>query len=226
MITFYDIASTVFVELQTIPYKTEWIEWSDIESVCKRMGIPPSTKKADGSDFYTLPAIYDPSTNTGVSDSLVIAAYLDKTYPNKPTLLPAGTEALHAAFVDAFVSKMGSFRLFLSVMLKRLSPSTVDFFISSRPAILGRPFLGIIPVGDELQAEWKNLEASLSTVDGWYQRNGGGPFIMGDKPTFADFVVGGLLGLGKALSDDIPEWKDVLEWNDRRWKKLWRNTRM
>ncbi|TFK39658.1 hypothetical protein BDQ12DRAFT_63644 [Crucibulum laeve] len=235
MITFYDFASSVpgvtmsintwktrySLNYKQIPYKTEWIEVSDIERVCKKAGIPPSSKKADGSDFYTLPAIYDASTNTGVSDSLVIAAYLDKTYPDKPTLLPAGTEALHAAFVDAFMSKMGSsWRYFTPNILKLMTPSSAESFISARSAALGKPFLDTLLVGAEREAEWKNIEACLTTVDGWYQKNGGGLFIMGDTPSFSDFVVGGLLGLGKAISSDMPEWSFVLEWNDGRWRKL------
>lgn len=44
--------------------------------------------------MYTLPAIYDPSTGTGVADSFEIARYLDKQYPTTPTVIPAGTEAL------------------------------------------------------------------------------------------------------------------------------------
>ncbi|TFK35055.1 hypothetical protein BDQ12DRAFT_737787 [Crucibulum laeve] len=236
MITFYDFASTLpgitfnpntwktrySLNYKQIPYKTEWLEKnSDIESVYKKMGIPPSAKKLDGSDLCTLPAIYDHSTNTGVSDSLAIAAYLDKTYPDRPTLLPAGTEALQAAFVDAFSSKLGSsFRLFLPTVLEILTPSSADSYIRSRPAVIGKPLLDTLPVGAERDTEWNNLKAGLSDIDGWYQKNGEGPFIMGDTPSFADFVVGGLLGFGNATANYIPEWKDVLEWNGGRWKKL------
>ncbi|TFK32249.1 hypothetical protein BDQ12DRAFT_739525 [Crucibulum laeve] len=235
MITFYDFASTLpgitfnpntwktrySLNYKQIPYKTEWLEYSEIESVYKKLGIAPSAKKPDGSDFYTLPAIYDTSTNTGVSESLAIAAYLDKAYPAKPMLLPVGTEALQAAFVDAFSSKFGtSFRLFIPPVLEILHPSSVDFFIRSRTAAIGKPFLDTLPVGAEREAELKKFEAGLSAVDGWYQKNGGGPFIMGDTPSFADFVVGGFLGCGNAMANHIPEWNDVLERDDGRWKKL------
>ncbi|TFK33647.1 hypothetical protein BDQ12DRAFT_766301 [Crucibulum laeve] len=235
MITFYDLATILpetTVSINTwktryslnykqIPYKTEWVEGPDVESVCKKMGIPPSSKRPDGSDFYSLPAIYDDSTNTGVSDSLVIAAYLDKTYPDKPTLIPTGTEALHAAFVDAFMSKTGLFfGHFAPSALKLMYPSTADHFIRSWSSLLGKPFFDIVPVGAEREAGWKQIEADLTAVDGWYQKNGGGPFIMGDTPSFADFIVGGLLGLGNAVSHDNPEWSSVLEWNNGRWRKL------
>ncbi|TFK33644.1 hypothetical protein BDQ12DRAFT_405591 [Crucibulum laeve] len=235
MITFYDLASIVpgtaysintwktrySLNYKQIPYKTEWVEGPDIEMVCKKIGIPPSSKRPDGSDFYSLPAIYDDSTNTAISDSLNIAVYLDKTYPGTPTLIPAGTEALHAAFVVAFMSTIWPFfNYFGRADLKLMSPATADHFIRSWSSLFGKPFLESLPVGAEREAEWKKFEAGLTVVDGWYQKNGGGLFIVGDKPSFADFIVGGLLGLGNAISHDNPEWSSLLEWNDGRWRKL------
>ncbi|TFK35751.1 hypothetical protein BDQ12DRAFT_725790 [Crucibulum laeve] len=236
MITFYDFASTVpgktvnpntwktrySLNYKQLPYKTEWVEYTEeIERVCKKMGIPPTTKRPDGSDVYTLPAIYDDSTKTGVADSLLIAAYLDKTYPDTPKLFPDGTEALQTAFNDAFMSKFGSsWLLLVPVILKVLLPSNVDFFVRARSAALGKPLLDILPVGEEREVQWKNLKAALSTVDMWYQKNGGGPFIMGDTPSFADFIVGGFLSIVKAAGHNIPEWKELLEGDNGRWKKL------
>ncbi|TFK35754.1 hypothetical protein BDQ12DRAFT_687874 [Crucibulum laeve] len=238
MITFYDFASTVpgktfnpntwktrySLNYKQLPYKTEWVEFSEeIEKVCKKMGIPPTSKRPDGSGAYTLPAIYDDSTKTGVADSLLIAAYLDKTYPDTPKLLPAGTEALQTAFVDAFMSKFGSsWQLSIPLLLKLLLPSNVDFYVRTRSAALGKPLLDILPVGEEREAQWKSLKAGLSVVDAWYQKNGGGPFIMGNTPSFADFVVGGFFSFVKAGVQNVPEpeWKEVLEGDNGRWKKL------
>ncbi|TFK35746.1 hypothetical protein BDQ12DRAFT_306781 [Crucibulum laeve] len=236
MITFYDFASTVpgktfnpntwktrySLNYKQLPYKTEWVEYNEeIERVCKKMGIPPTSKRQDGSDVYTLPAIYDDSTKTGVADSLLIAAYLDKTYPNTPKLFPVGTEALQTAFVDALRSKLGSsWLLLVPVILKLLLPSNVDFFVRARSAELGKPLLDLLAVGEEQEAQWKNLKAALSTMDAWYQKNGGGPFIMGYTPSFADFVVGGFLSFARAAGKNIPEWRDLLESDNGRWKKL------
>ncbi|KAI0682851.1 hypothetical protein BC835DRAFT_807562, partial [Cytidiella melzeri] len=45
-----------------IPYRTEWVEYPDIEPLCKKIGGSATAKKEDGRDHYTLPMIYDPST--------------------------------------------------------------------------------------------------------------------------------------------------------------------
>lgn len=63
-----------------IPYKTEWLEYPDIEGKLKELGISLTSIKQDGQPFYPLPAIFDPNTSTGIADSYSIARYLDKTY--------------------------------------------------------------------------------------------------------------------------------------------------
>ncbi|THU85865.1 hypothetical protein K435DRAFT_684748 [Dendrothele bispora CBS 962.96] len=51
--------------------------------------------------LYTLPAIYDPSTKTGLTESFAIAKYLDEKYPEKLILVPKGTKVLRKAHVNA-----------------------------------------------------------------------------------------------------------------------------
>ncbi|TFK32250.1 hypothetical protein BDQ12DRAFT_692832 [Crucibulum laeve] len=231
MITFYDFASKLSEETfhplawktrytlnyKGMPYKTEWVEYPHIEGICKKMGIPPTTKWPDGSDRYTLPAIYDSSTGTGVADSLLIAAYLDKTYPDTPKVLPSGTAALQDAFVDAFMSKLGSAqKIFFPIMLKLINTPSTDYVL----AAVKRASQDALLVKEDPEADWKSLKDGFSALDGWYQKNGGGPFIMGDTPSFGDFAVGGFLAFGKCAKDDIPEWENVSQWNDGRWKKL------
>ncbi|THU86510.1 hypothetical protein K435DRAFT_868230 [Dendrothele bispora CBS 962.96] len=76
-----------------IPYKAVWVEYPDIENTLKDLGIAASATKSDGkTPHYTLPAIYDPATKTGLTESLAIAKYLDEKYPDKPILMPKGTE--------------------------------------------------------------------------------------------------------------------------------------
>jgi len=66
-------------QFQGIPYTTEWVDCLDIGSLCKNLGIPPTSKNADGSDRYTLPDVHDPSAAVYISDSILIAEYLEKT---------------------------------------------------------------------------------------------------------------------------------------------------
>jgi hypothetical protein len=51
----------------------------------------------------------------------------------------------------------------------------------------GVPWEDIAP--KDRKAAWKGLEEQMSFVDAWYAENGSDAiWIMGDKPTFIDFV--------------------------------------
>lgn len=76
-----------------------------------RIGAKPTTTKPDRSPKYTLPVIYNPSTKLVISDSIVIAKYLEKQYPDMTKLFLGESNRLIAAFLDAFQTTV-SFNIF------------------------------------------------------------------------------------------------------------------
>lgn len=204
-----------------IPYKTEWTEYNDIEKIAKEKGIPPSggINPETGGPYYTLPAIVDESTRTALSDSFRIAEYLDKAYPDTPKVIIPGTESLQAAFI-------GAFRPHLKAMWQFVLPATLDmidnpeskeYFYRTRSSRFGKDLKTMKPTGDAWQAGLDELRDGLDNIDQWLLRSGG-PYVMGDTTSFADFVLGGCLKwMQVALQKDSKEWKQISSWNDGRW---------
>jgi hypothetical protein len=92
-----------------IPYKTVWVGLADVQTASKKIGSTPTTTYADGTPRYTLPTIYDPNTDRVVTDSVAIAQYLDKQYPEHP-LFPNGTADVQVAFAGTALSLIGAVR--------------------------------------------------------------------------------------------------------------------
>ncbi|CAA7271308.1 unnamed protein product [Cyclocybe aegerita] len=208
-----------------IPYKTEWVEYPDIEPLCKKLGIAPTGQKEDGSgrDHYTLPAIYDPSTGSYVSDSFAIAEYLDKTYPDTPKLFPNDTTALQAVFTEVFRAKLAPLWAFiLPSICTILNPRSEEYFRRTREATFGKALEELLPKGEVAVAEWAKYRDALTEVDKWYAKNGGkGPYLLGETFSWGDLVVAGYtVWLRIIWGEDSPKWKDVESWNGGRWKTL------
>ncbi len=86
--------------MKKLPYQTIFLELPDIEPLAKQIGAAPTGTRRDGvTPLYTVPIIHDHATGAVVSESAAIAAYLDRTYPSGPTLVPAGPREF---CVDAF----------------------------------------------------------------------------------------------------------------------------
>lgn len=208
-------------------HKTEWVEYPDIEALCKKIGADSTTTHADGSPYYTLPAIFDPNTSTGVADSAAIVRYLDKTYPETPRLIYPETDALQRVFDFAFegliVPKLGVFMIPLSN--SQLNPSSEAYFRRTREAKSGKKLEEWSPAGSELQREhWAALEAALGKLAGFYASGQDGQetvFVMGDRVSYADFIVAGwLVWARRVLGPTSAEWKTIASWHDGKWEKL------
>ncbi|KAH9480873.1 Glutathione S-transferase-like protein ustS [Psilocybe cubensis] len=197
-----------------IPYTTHWIEFPDIEPTFKKLGVPPSSTQPDGSPYYTVPTIYDPSTGVYVSDSILIADYLDKTYPDKPLLFPSGTFGIQSAFNDGFFYH-----------IKAVVPAMIPTILSNLHDVSSTYMVnkhGSLPPKPTFEDYWHSFKQGLDQIDTWYARNGDkGTFLFGDSPSWADIVVASVLVYVKIVFGEASrEWREVESWNNGRWKEL------
>ncbi|TFK35272.1 hypothetical protein BDQ12DRAFT_635314 [Crucibulum laeve] len=236
MIILYDISSLLpekawspstwktryCLNYKRIPYRTEWIEFCDIEPTCISLGIAPAGVRYE-KPHYTFPVIHDTSNGFCLADSAAIAEYLDEKYPDTPAVFPRGTAALQHAFLSAHsITLQPLWCFFLPVVPTKLSSESREYYIRKHSAGWGKSLLDIGPTGDERVQEWRKVKQGFDVVDGWLQKNGNkGTFIMGELPIFVDFVVGGFLTFLRSIfGEESEEWRDIISWHDGRWERF------
>jgi len=204
-----------------ISYKVVWVEYPDIEPTMKKLGIAPTDTRPDGSPYYSLPAIWDPATKRGISESRLIAQYLDETYPDQPLLFPPGTSIVQGPWNDLIYFPMLA-PLFLFVLPRTtwiLNPRSEEYFRKTKSAV---KMEDLYPAGEKKDIEWKKVETGFDRMNQWFGKEDG--FVMGgsETVTFADFVLGGyLIWLKSVFGPESDEWKDISEkWNGGRWGRF------
>lgn len=203
-----------------VPFKTEWIEYPDIEGKMKEIGAAATGSWKDGRPQWTLPVIKDDSTGKVVSDSLAIAVYLDETYPNLPTLLPFGASAPAAIYEDYFTSTAFSsvLLLLLAESNGKLNPASEAYFRRTREASYGQKIEEFAPPGPKREAAWAGFKAGLTTLSA---KLGSKPFFFGETLSYADLeLVSYLLWMKVVVGPENPEWKAVESWDGGKWAKL------
>lgn len=214
-------SSRYILNFKGISYKIVAAEYYDIETTLKAVGMKPSGKRKDGSDLYTVPSIVDTNTGAKVSDSIKIAVYLEETYPNTPSIFPHNTAALHQAFFAYFNTSIAPiWSTILPIIPRILEDKAKEWYIELRSKTLGKPLAEANPVGEEREELFKNMREVFTTFDVFYSKNGGGEFIMGDTPGFADFMIGGVIQGLKVWGEESEEWKDFGTWDEGRWIQL------
>lgn len=210
-----------------LPYRTEWVEYPDVEAAAKKIGAKPCGTRSNGDPLYTVPMIYDPSTKAIVADSFEIALYLDKTYPDTPKLFPPGSHALIAAFLPSLTSNVNSL-LFQGVILSAchyLNDRSSTWFRCKYETAFGKKLEDFAPPGEVGDQTWKNIEEGYSKLASWLDKNERcdkgslyPPFVMGDTPSFADVMIAsGLRWAKTVLGEDSERWKQMREWDSGRW---------
>ncbi|KAF8878310.1 hypothetical protein BD779DRAFT_1554797 [Infundibulicybe gibba] len=186
VITFYDIPSTIpgnawspntwrirfALNYKGLAYKTEWVEFPDIEPLCKKIGAPPTSTKPTGEPHYTLPVIFDPRTQRAIADSVVIAEYLDTQYPETPALFPKGTHALQYAFMDAYIPALDPvWEFVVPQVCVRIRPGSEPYFRRTREKRFGMKLEALVPTGAARTEKLAQLEAGFGKYLGWVAYN-------------------------------------------------------
>lgn len=214
-------------------YRTTWIPLPDVAATRKKLGVPTCRKHADGTDFLTLPILYDPTAasstqqeGTFVGDSFDIAIHLHSKHSSadggRPPLFPPNSLALHRAFnahVDALFSLNG---VQLAGYYMPLDPATAEASRAdfARCAGVSRwEDLEIPPGSEEREKKLAAFEAALgSGLAAWFVRRDEGPFLEGRTPMYADLIVGGWLQMMRTC---LPEWTELRGWHGGLWGRLY-----
>ena len=201
-------------------YKTEWVEFPDVEILCKRIGASPTEKKADGRDHYTLPVIYDPHTKTVISDSLAITKYLDTTYPDTPALLPEGTHAFQNITYQLMrlTVMLPIMKIIISRVPQLLDSPSQEYFRKTREAAFGRRL-------EDMSGEdhWVALENGLEKFKVCLEENEKGKNILlgDDRITYADVQLAAVfVWMRTVCGDDSEDWKRFSDLHGGKWAKF------
>ncbi|KAG2047780.1 hypothetical protein BDR06DRAFT_963587 [Suillus hirtellus] len=194
-----------------LPFVTVWVEYSDISIAMKAIGAKPN-KRPDGTDVYPVPVLSDPNTGTLITDSLEIASYLEKTYPEKP-IFPNNSESLIREFDSAHIKLIiPAVKSIFVRSTEILSPTSAKFFIKVRSMDVPLPW------DANYDEDWALLEKGHNTAYEWYQKTDG-KWFMGDTFSYADIIVAcWLLWFKRVLKED--EWVRISSWNGGKWAQV------
>ncbi|KAL0564382.1 hypothetical protein V5O48_017663 [Marasmius crinis-equi] len=230
MITVYDMGPSKFpqeigasphvrkviftLNYKSIPYKIEPIHFDKVEAAAKSIGAPPTTTKPDGTPKWTIPFIHDSSTGKTISDSLLIAQYLDETYPDTPRVVPEGTRVLQSVFVQAVETKM---YVLLPALMGKYEEYAPKELIEARKKQYGHIIAPQLTPEQVLEL-WNKTKATFDELDASYGEN---EFVTGEKPVFADLALAAQLSIVRIMfGEESKEWKVVSGWNKGRVGRL------
>jgi glutathione S-transferase len=234
------------LNFKAVPFTTTWVQMPDITKVRSGLNIPPVRKFADGTDFYTLPIIQDPTTGALVGDSFDIAIYLQKTYPDAgagdlfPALDALGdwvlakehsilvplTEArgdgLWPDYAQFNVNVDAAFTLHVGLTVQGFpfDPATAE---ASKAEFVRRA--GVARFEDfELKGEarekvkesFKEMLGGLAVL---YKRDPSGPFLLGQRASYADMIIGAWWRMFYGTLE-AKEFDEITGWHDGVFRQL------
>lgn len=234
------------LNMRGLPYRTVWVDFADITPHCISIGAEPTqftTFLGDNSKrpLYTFPVIHDPATGATVSDSFKIIRYLDMTYPlhrhpkipavlgdSKLSFVPEGTEVLQVVFDELWFEKV-VMKLYPGFLLHFADQCTSararEKFRRSREEVIGVKLEAICPNAEARAQHWKNTLEGLKLVAGWLDTRmskveGRRRFVMGEKFSWADLVIGNTFLMVRRLWGESAEWMELMEVDGGRWKDI------
>ncbi|KAM0268522.1 hypothetical protein ACHAQH_009974 [Verticillium albo-atrum] len=226
------------LNFKSLPHTVTWVPLPDIVNLRTTLKVAPTRKFADGTDFFTLPIIEDPSTGATIGDSLDIAVYLQQTYPSSGAgdLFPEQKldyefnpeHGLLVPLSDVRESPYPAYAKFNvhidGVFTAHTQLTTVGFPFDpaneeATKAIFvdrAKPYLSkwedFALEGEARAKMMESFDKALGGLAEMFVRDSSGPFLLGTKASYADFIVGSWLRMFEVT---LPqgEWEQVKGWH-------------
>jgi glutathione S-transferase len=150
-----------------------------------------------------------------IADSWAIAAYLEETYPNRPSLFGGPGGLAVTRFVNAWTDRVmgpGIAALIICDILERLDEGDKPYFRASREKAFGKTLEDVMADRDARVVSFRQALEPLRTV------LRAQPFVGGDAPAYGDYIPFGNLQWARCISpfplltadDPILAWRDRL----------------
>ncbi|CAG7565961.1 unnamed protein product [Fusarium equiseti] len=190
----------LLLNFKGLDYKTEWLEYPQIK---ERLSGHVSPNEQDPE--FTLPAIQMPD-GTYVMDSYKIVDLIEAKYPEPSVHLNNPMQSRLRASMVKFMTQMTP--IYVPGVAKNiLGDKSVDFFLATRQEDVGMP---LFEYGE------KNSPGALDRAEPFareitelLKENSSGPYFLGDRVSYTDFIWGGILLFFQCLGDK--EFQEVLE---------------
>jgi glutathione S-transferase len=133
-----------------------------------------------------------------VHDSSVIADYLEEHYPDRPTLFPGVASRGLTKFVQNWTETILQVWLIRFVLLdiwKHIGPADQAYFRESREPRFGATLEDVVK---DRESQLPGFRANLDPLRRTIERQ---PYICGDAPAYADYIVFGAFQWARAVSD-------------------------
>jgi glutathione S-transferase len=165
-------------------------------------GIPPNDSKAPGyfAD-YSSPAIQF-ADGSKMQDSWPIAHELEKRYPSPSLHLD---DPIVVQVRDHIPEMMGPLRgVFIpKVPVVLLNKRSADYFNETREKAFGMP-LSEVEKQLATDEQWEKARVPAEKAGEWLRKNGG-PFFLGEKVSYADFILVGMMTMMQRIDQGLFE---------------------
>lgn len=150
-------------------------------------------------------------------DSVPISQFIESIYPEPP--VPLTSELGHEIEIKARAVISPTFRnSVLPREINILSPRAQEFFRRTREASLGHPIEDLLDTDKEEQS-WSAVNEEMRTLGALMMTHkADGSFILGARPSYADFFIAGALQSSRVVDEDVfqrfmkfPGFKNVYE---------------
>ncbi len=151
-----------------------------------------------------VPVIVD--GNQVVSDSWQIINYLEKTYPNQPSLFgcsQAQAQALFIKYWDETVLLPVLLPIIIFDVFEHIHPQDKTYFRETREKLLGKPLEEFKDVKD---SQIQNFQTIITPLRETLNQQ---PFLAGEKPNCADYLLFASFQFARSISP-----KKLLEMNE------------
>lgn len=199
----------------------------------KERGIPPSEVRTDGTDRYTVPAIFDPSTNTTISDSTRILRYLDEAYPDTPKLCSPDDptdEFIKPAFEPGWnilgPKMYSTWALLVPTIVAHLDGESALKYEKNFQNAFKTTVEEFLANKEKQEECWKQTVEAFEGVESWFAeaeaRYGKGNWITGKGPKLPDLVLATAVNWTVLFGGEDNElWKKIAQLNNGRWAAMW-----